>query len=87
MPAINLFTLDLPTSENSATMNWNEGRTSSVNKWDTLTSVNSSMLNPSPTPSTMSAFQDISFEISDVVEECLNLIRAPKNQTLDPIES
>ena len=66
-------------------MNWNEGRTSSVNKWDTLTSVNNSILNPSPTPSTMSASQN-DF-ISDVVEECLNLIRAPKNQTLDPIES
>ena len=66
-------------------MNWNEGRTSSVNKWDTLTSVNNSILNPSPTPSTMSAFQN--FDISVVVEECLNLIRSPKNQTLDPIES
>ena len=66
-------------------MNWNEGRTSSVNNWDTLTSVNNSILNPSPTPSTMSAFQN--FDISVVVEECLNLIRSPKNQTLDPIES
>ena len=66
-------------------MNWNEGRTSSVNKWDTLTSVNNSILNPSPTPSTMSAFQNSL--ISELVEECLNLNRAPKNQTLDPIES
>ena len=67
-------------------MNWNEGRTSSVNKWDTLTSVNNSILNPSPTPSTMTAFQN--FGISDVVEECLNHQRAAlKNQTLDPIES
>ena len=66
-------------------MNWNEGRTSAVNTWDTLTSVNNSILNPNPTQSTISAFQN--FGISDVVEECLNLIRAPKNQTLDPTDS